>query len=118
MKHIMKSLALSAALLLAAHVQAQTAASSQTKTVMVANPMAASAPEPGSMTAPVLANEPAVSANKPAALGGGDDKVWVNTASNVYHCAGTQYYGKTKAGLYMTQAEARAKGHRANKTCP
>jgi hypothetical protein len=119
MKHIMKSLALSAALLLAAHVQAQTAASSQTKTVMVANPMAASAPEPGSTTAPALANKPSAAVNKaPAALDGGDDKVWVNTASNVYHCAGTRYYGKTKAGLYMTQAEARAKGHRANKTCP
>jgi hypothetical protein len=44
--------------------------------------------------------------------GGGADKVWVNTQSNVYHCPGTRYYGKTKAGAYMTEAEATAKGAR------
>ena len=114
MKHLMKSLALSAALLLATHGQAQTGAA-PTKGVMVANPMAA-APGPTSALAPVT--QPAASVEQAAAPGGGDGKVWVNTASNVYHCAGTRYYGKTKAGLYMTQAEARAKGHRANKTCP
>ena len=44
------------------------------------------------------------------APGGGADKVWLNTASNVYHCAGSRYYGKTKTGAYMTEAEAKAKG--------
>ncbi len=116
MKHLMKSLALSAALLLAGQVHAQTGAPAQSKGVMVANPMAASAPQPPSTATP--ANKPAAALDKPAVPGGGDGKVWVNTASNVYHCAGTRYYGKTKAGLYMTQAEALAKGHRANKTCP
>jgi len=46
------------------------------------------------------------------APGGGADKVWLNTASNVYHCPGTRYYGTTKAGAYMTEAEAKAKGAR------
>ena len=46
------------------------------------------------------------------APGGGPDKVWLNTASNVYHCPGTRYYGTTKAGAYMTEAEAKAKGGR------
>ena len=51
-------------------------------------------------------------ANKTPAPGGGPDKVWVNTASNVYHCPGTKYYGTTKAGAYMTEDEAKAKGAR------
>lgn len=44
----------------------------------------------------------------------GDGKVWVNNASKTYHCAGTKYYGKTKVGEYMSEAEAKAKGNHAN----
>lgn len=39
-------------------------------------------------------------------------KVWVNTASGVYHCPGTRYYGATKRGAYMTQAAAQKANHR------
>ena len=44
--------------------------------------------------------------------GNPDVKVWVNTASGVYHCPGTRWYGATKQGEYMTQAEAQKKGYR------
>jgi hypothetical protein len=59
---------------------------------------------------------------KPAikqAPGAAPNKVWVNTASNVYHCPGERYYGKTKAGKYMTEPEARAAGAHGekNNTC-
>jgi hypothetical protein len=49
-----------------------------------------------------------------AAPGGGPDKVWVNTASKVYHCPGTQYYGTTKKGTYMTEPAAKAAGNHAD----
>lgn len=39
-------------------------------------------------------------------------KVWVNTKSSVYHCPGGRYYGTTKAGAFMLEAEARAAGNR------
>jgi hypothetical protein len=78
-------------------------------------PAAAAAPTP----APAPARAPAPPANRTAntaepAPGGGAGQVWLNTATNVYHCAGTKWYGKTKAGAYMTEAEAKAKGAHAD----
>lgn len=57
------------------------------------------------------ASNPVAKAATTAAAGGGDGKVWVNTKSKTYHCEGTKYYGKTKVGEYMTEAEAKAKGN-------
>jgi hypothetical protein len=57
---------------------------------------------------------PAVRADSSIAV-----RVWVNTASGVYHCPGTRYYGATKAGGFISEAEARAAGHRPayGRTC-
>ena len=41
--------------------------------------------------------------------------VWVNTESKVYHREGDRWYGKTKAGKFMTEAEALKEGYRAAK---
>jgi hypothetical protein len=46
------------------------------------------------------------------AAGGGAGKVWVNSESKVYHCQGDRYYGTTKHGEYMSEADAAAKGNR------
>jgi hypothetical protein len=41
--------------------------------------------------------------------------VWVNTDSHVYHKEGSRYYGKTKQGKYMSEADAIKEGDRPAK---
>jgi hypothetical protein len=49
---------------------------------------------------------------EPAALINPNVEVWVNTTSDVYHCADSRLYGKTEKGKYMTQGQARTAGYR------
>lgn len=39
--------------------------------------------------------------------------VWVNTASGIYHKRG-RWYGKTKTGKFMSEADAKAAGYKAS----
>jgi len=58
---------------------------------------------------PAPVTKPTPNAESPSSAG---VKVWVNTPTMVYHCPGDRWYGKTKKGSYMTEAEAKAVGAR------
>ena len=111
------------ALCAAALAAAPLATQAQTTT---AAPAPAAAAAPAAQAAPAVAPAPAAAVAKAAspapaaqaAAGGGPGMVWVNTASKVYHCQGDRWYGKTKAGSYMTEAQAKAQGARPERGKP
>lgn len=119
--------------------KANTCANAADTTAAPAAPAAAPAPmAPAPAAAPAVAKPapmaPAPMAPAPAAKGAmganefsteseakghcpSDTVVWANSKSKSksWHYAGTKYYGKTKAGAYMCQADATAAGFHAAK---
>jgi hypothetical protein len=51
--------------------------------------------------------------NATPAPGGGQGLVWVNTDSHTYYKQGSRFYGKTKKGKYVSEADAIKEGNRA-----
>lgn len=75
-----------------------------------ANPSAGPAAAPKKVSKPApsgTASDADIAAAK--AIG----KVWVNLSSGVYHKGG-RWYGKTKNGKFMTEAEAKAAGYKGS----
>ena len=63
-----------------------------------------------STPASTKATPPSAKAEQPKAL---QTRVWVNKDTKVYHCPGSIYYGKTRNGEFMEEAQARGYGNRA-----
>ena len=75
-------------------------------------PVPAAPARPAAASAVPVAPAPAsAAAQAPPAKG----MVWVNTETKVYHREGDRWYGNTKKGKYMTEADAIAAGYHASK---
>ena len=78
-------------------------------------PKSSAAASPAAATRASAKSASAETAANPPAPGGGHGLVWVNTDSHVYHREGSHFYGTTKKGKYMTEAEAIKGGNKAAK---
>lgn len=95
-------------LLIASAASMLLAAQAFAQTTPAAKP-AATAPNPPAAAAATAAATAAPASGDHAGM------VWVNdnSKSKAYHCPGDKYYGKTKKGEYMSEADAQAKGFHA-----
>ena len=82
--------------------------SAPSSTQPAANSSAPAASSSATSTKSASSSKANVQAQTPPSPG-----MWVNTNSKVYHKPGSQYYGKTKQGKWMTEQDAIKAGYRA-----
>jgi len=83
-------------------------------------------PSPESSSPASASAPPSTKASKPAPMAGEPEEatyqpppskgmVWVNLDTKIFHREGDHWYGKTKHGKYMTEADAVKEGYRVSK---
>jgi hypothetical protein len=91
--------------------------SKKAKAAEAATPTPAVAANPAASPAatPAAKKHKAPAPQTTQAPGGGNGQVWVNSETHVYHKEGSKWYGKTKNGKYMSEADAVKEGDKAAK---
>jgi hypothetical protein len=79
-------------------------------------PATATQPAPASGAAPRMGAAGRPGAAPPAAAPPEPGMVWANPDTRKYHLPGDRWYGKTKHGQYMSEADAIKAGYRASKS--
>jgi hypothetical protein len=69
----------------------------------------------GSPTQQAQATQSASSDKPQTPPANGAGVVWINTDTGIYHKQGTRWYGKTKHGKYMLEADAVKAGYKPAK---
>ena len=96
------------------HSKKAKAAAAATPTPTAPSNLAA-APEATPATTPAAKKHKAPEPQAAQAPGGGNGQVWVNSETHVYHKEGSKWYGKTKHGKYMSEADAVKEGDKPAK---
>jgi hypothetical protein len=81
-----------------------------------AAPASSAAAAPSVTSHPATADQKGTSTTRTSAAGStppSPGMVWVNTSTKVYHKSGSKYYGNTKQGKWMTEADAQKAGYKA-----
>jgi hypothetical protein len=69
-------------------------------------------PKSSVSASPFAAPATGIAGTATPAPGGGRRLVWVNTETHVYHREGSRFYGTTRKGKYVSEADAIKEGDR------